>query len=107
MIPRPRRHRHGFYEKGKTRIYYEEHGSGFPLMLIAGRRAQLESLLLHRSAPFNAIDEFKGEYRVIAAGSPQRERRPVHRPARHRADVGAYTDDHIGLMDHLASSASW
>src|SRR4249920_2416460 len=25
-----------FYEKGKVRIYYEEAGSGFPLMLIAG-----------------------------------------------------------------------
>ena len=25
-----------FYEKGAVRIRYEEHGSGFPLLLIAG-----------------------------------------------------------------------
>ncbi|HEX5106832.1 MAG TPA: hypothetical protein VFV95_00235 [Vicinamibacterales bacterium] len=25
-----------FYERGPVRIHYEEHGKGFPLMLIAG-----------------------------------------------------------------------
>jgi hypothetical protein len=32
-----RRENHmGVYEKGSVRIRYEEHGSGFPLLMIAG-----------------------------------------------------------------------
>jgi hypothetical protein len=35
-----------FYAKGPVRIHYEEAGSGFPLLLIAG--IELDHLLLHR-----------------------------------------------------------
>src|SRR5437867_13390250 len=55
-----------FYEKGPVRIHYEEAGSGFPLLLIAG--GGLNSTISGlRTGPFNAIEEFKGEYRCIAA----------------------------------------
>jgi hypothetical protein len=55
-----------FYEKGPVRIRHEEAGSGFPLLLIAG--GGLNSVISGlRTGPFNAIDEFKGEYRCIAA----------------------------------------
>ena len=55
-----------FYEKGPVRIHYEEAGSGFPLLLIAGGglNSTIAGLTTH---PFNAIEEFKGEYRCIAA----------------------------------------
>src|SRR5260370_7407088 len=52
-----------FYEKGKVRIHYEEAGSGFPLLLIAG--GGLNSTISGLTNPFNAIEEFKGEYRSI------------------------------------------
>src|SRR6201987_4154535 len=54
-----------FYERGPVRIYYEEAGSGFPLMLIPG--GGLNSTIAALANPFNAIEEFKGEYRCIAA----------------------------------------
>src|SRR5436853_6046012 len=54
-----------FYEKGRVRIYYEEAGSGFPLLLIAG--GGLNSTISGLANPFNPIDEFKGEYRCIAS----------------------------------------
>ena len=53
------------YEKGPVRIHYEEAGSGFPLLLIAG--GGLNSTIAGLSNPFDAIGEFKGEYRCIAA----------------------------------------
>src|SRR5262245_39764682 len=55
-----------FYEKGPVRIHYEETGSGFPLLLIAG--GGLNSAISGlRTGPFNAIEEFKGDYRCVAA----------------------------------------
>src|SRR6266446_3282059 len=54
------------YEKGSVRIRYEEAGSGFPLLLIAGGGLNSVMAGLPRS-PFNPIEEFKGEYRCIYA----------------------------------------
>src|SRR6185436_12449641 len=55
-----------FYEKGGVRICYDEVGSGFPLLLIAG--GGLNSTMDRLpSSPFNPIEEFKGEYRCIYA----------------------------------------
>jgi hypothetical protein len=48
-----------FYERGQVRILYEEHGSGFPLPLIAG--GGLNSTIASLANPFNQITEFKGE----------------------------------------------
>jgi len=89
-----------FYEKGAVRIHYEEAGSGFPLLLIAGGGLNSTISALAR-APFNPIDEFKGEYRCIAAdlrnANPGQSSGPleVDRP------WDTHTDDHLGLMDHL------
>src|SRR3970040_1601121 len=55
-----------FYQKGPVRIHYEEAGSGFPLLLIAGGGLNSTLAGLPRS-PFNPIEEFKGEYRCIFA----------------------------------------
>src|SRR5579864_9392758 len=54
-----------FYEKGPVKIYYEEYGSGFPLLLISG--GGLSSTISGLNSPFDVINEFKGEYRCIAA----------------------------------------
>src|SRR4029079_50105 len=55
-----------FYERGQVRIHYEEVGSGFPLLVIpgGGLNSTVAGLATH---PFNPVDEFKGEFRVIAA----------------------------------------
>src|ERR1700746_822871 len=55
-----------FYEKGAVRIRYDEAGSGFPLLLIAG--GGLNSVMAGlTTSPFNPIEEFKGEYRCISS----------------------------------------
>ena len=56
-----------FYEKGPVRIRYEEHGSGFPLLLIAGGGLNSTISGLTSGSPFNPIEEFQGEYRCIAS----------------------------------------
>src|ERR1039457_3552051 len=56
-----------FYEKGPVRIRYEEYGSGFPLLLIAGGGLNSTISGLTSGSPFNPIEEFKGEYRCIAS----------------------------------------
>src|SRR5207253_292725 len=55
-----------FYEKGDVRIHYEEVGAGFPLLVIpgGGLNSTVAGLATH---PFNPFDEFKDEFRVIAA----------------------------------------
>src|SRR5579863_5689604 len=55
-----------FYEKGPVRIRYEDTGSGFPLLLIAG--GGLNSVIAGlATSPFDPIKEFRGGYRCIAA----------------------------------------
>ncbi len=89
-----------FYERGPVRIHYEEFGSGFPLLLIAGGGLNSTMSGLFRG-PFNTIEEFSGEYRCI--GSDLRNAIPGQSTGPLEIDRpwDAYTDDHLGLMDHL------
>jgi pimeloyl-ACP methyl ester carboxylesterase len=93
-----------FYEKGPVRIHYEEAGSGFPLLLIAGGGLNSSIAGLKRGDPFHAIDEFKGEYRCIASDLRHATGGLSSGPLEIDRPWDAYTDDHIGLMDHLGAS---
>jgi pimeloyl-ACP methyl ester carboxylesterase len=88
------------YEKGDVRIHYEEVGSGFPLLVIpgGGLNSTVAGLATH---PFNPMDEFKGEYRVITADLRNAKGGQSVGPLEVDRPWDAYTDDHIGLMDHL------
>ena len=90
-----------FYEKGAVRIRYEETGSGFPLLLIAGGGLNSTISHLKRSSPFNPIEEFKGEYRCIASDLRNANGGQSSGPLEIDRPWDAYTDDHLGLMDHL------
>jgi pimeloyl-ACP methyl ester carboxylesterase len=90
-----------FYEKGPVRIHYEEAGSGFPLLLIAGGGLNSTIAGLKRGDPFNPIDEFKGEYRCIASDLRNANGGQSSGPLEIDRPWDAYTDDHLGLMDHL------
>ncbi len=89
-----------FYEKGNTRIHYEEAGSGFPLLVIpgGGLNSTIEGLKTH---PFNPLDEFKDGYRVVAADLRNANGGQSTGPLEIDRPWDAYTDDHLGLMDHL------
>jgi pimeloyl-ACP methyl ester carboxylesterase len=88
-----------FYEKGPVRIHYEETGSGFPLLLIAG--GGLNSTISGLNNPFNSIQEFKGEYRCIAADLRNANSGQSTGPLEIDRPWDAYTDDQLGVMDHL------
>ena len=89
-----------FYEKGPVRIHYEEAGSGFPLLLIAG--GGLNSVISGlRTGPFNAIEEFKEEYRCIAADLRNANGGQSSGPLEIDRPWDSHTDDQLGLMDHL------
>src|SRR5438876_8959870 len=89
-----------FYERGDVRIHYEEAGSGFPLLVIpgGGLNSTVAGLATH---PFNPLDEFAGEFRVIAADLRNAKGGQSTGPLETDRAWDAFTDDHIGLMDHL------
>jgi pimeloyl-ACP methyl ester carboxylesterase len=91
-----------FYEKGAVRIYFEEAGSGYPLLLIAG--GGLNSTISGLSGsypPFDSFAEFKGEYRCIAADLRNANAGQSSGPLEIERPWDSHTDDHLGLMDHL------
>jgi pimeloyl-ACP methyl ester carboxylesterase len=92
-----------FYEKGPVRIRFEEHGSGFPLLLIAGGGLNSTLAGLARG-PFDSIAEFKGEYRCIAADLRNASGGQSTGPLEIDRPWDSYTDDHLGVLDQLGVS---
>ena len=90
-----------FYERGPVRVHYEEAGAGFPLLLIAGGGLNSTIAGLKRGDPFNPIDEFKAEYRCVAADLRNAPDGQSTGPLETDRPWDAYTDDHLGVMDHL------
>ncbi|MGI9146905.1 MAG: alpha/beta fold hydrolase [Chloroflexota bacterium] len=90
-----------FYERGDVRLHYEEAGYGFPLLLIPGGGLNSTLSFFTGNAPFNAFEELKDEYHCItmdlrnATGGLSSGPLEIERP------WDAYTDDQLGLMDHL------
>jgi pimeloyl-ACP methyl ester carboxylesterase len=90
-----------FYEKGPVRIRYEEAGSGFPLLLIAGGGLNSTIANFTTTSPFDPIKEFKGEYRCIASDLRNANGGQSSGPLEIDRPWDSYSDDHLGLMDHL------
>ena len=90
-----------FYEKGPVRIHFEEAGSGFPLLLIPGGGLNSTIAGLRRGVPFHAIDEFKDEYRCIAADLRNADGGQSTGPLEIDRPWDAFADDQFGVMDHL------
>jgi pimeloyl-ACP methyl ester carboxylesterase len=91
----------GVFEKGTVRIHFEEAGSGFPLLLIAGGGLNSTISNFTSSSPFNPIEEFRGEYHCIASDLRNANAGQSTGPLEIDRPWDAYTDDHLGLMDHL------
>ena len=90
-----------FYEKGSVRIYYEEAGSGFPLLLLPGGGLNATIGFFTGNPPFNAIEEFKGQYRCITADLRNAPSGQSTGPVEVDRPWESYADDQLGLMDHL------
>ena len=93
-----------FYEKGDVRIRYEVTGSGFPLLLIAGGGLNSNMSYYSTKSPFNPIEEFKNDYRVIAFDLRNANGGESTGPLDIEKPWDSYTDDMLGLLDHLGVS---
>ena len=89
------------YEKGPVHIHYQEAGSGFPLLLIPGGGLNSTLSFFTTTAPFNAVEEFKREYRCIAMDLRNANGGPSSGPVETERPWDANADDQLGLMDHL------
>jgi pimeloyl-ACP methyl ester carboxylesterase len=89
------------YTRGDVRIHYEDAGTGFPLLLIPGGGLNSTIEFVTSKGPFNAIEEFKGEYHCIAADLRNANGGQSSGPLEIDRPWDAYTDDQLGLMDHL------
>lgn len=87
-----------FFEKGDTKIYYEVHGEGFPILLFApgGMRSAMS---FWHSSPWNPIDVLSKEFTVIAMD--QRNAGQSRATISQQDGWHTYTQDHIDLLDSL------
>ncbi len=90
-----------FYERGTTRIRYEEAGSGFPLMIIPGGGLNSSIASLDTSVPFNPMKTYKDDFRCIAADLRNANGGQSSGPLEIDRPWDAYSEDQLGLMDHL------
>ena len=89
-----------FFESGPVRIHYEEFGSGFPLLFIPGGGLNSTISALARM-PFNPVEEFRGEYRCIAADLRNANAGQSSGPLEIDRPWDSHSDDQLALMDHL------
>lgn len=88
------------YQNGPVQIHYEEAGSGFPLLVLpgGGLNATIAGLANHA---FNPLDVFSDTYRVIALDLRNANDGQSTGPLEVERAWDAFTDDELGLMDHL------
>ena len=96
-----------FYEKSPVRIRYQEAGSGFPLMLLPGGGLNATISFFTGNSPFNAIEEFKGQYRCITADLRNATTGQSTGPVEVDRPWESYANDQLGLMDHLGIERFW
>ncbi|MBM86376.1 MAG: alpha/beta hydrolase [Rhodospirillaceae bacterium] len=88
------------FENGPVRIYYEEVGDGFPLLVIpgGGLNATVSGLGAHA---FNPLEKFSDTHRVIALDLRNANRGSSDGPLEIERTWDSFTDDQLALMDHL------
>ncbi len=86
------------FERDGVSLYYEEFGSGHPLLLFApgGMRSSID---FWRRSPFDPTVELASDFRVIAMD--QRNAGRSRGPIRATDGWDTYTSDHLALLDHL------
>ena len=90
-----------FYERGSVRIYYEDVGSGFPLLIIPGGGLNSSISSLNTAVPFNPLERYRNDFRCISADLRYADLGQSTGPLETDRPWDAYSDDQLGLMDHL------
>ncbi|MEL7154946.1 MAG: alpha/beta hydrolase, partial [Pseudomonadota bacterium] len=88
------------FQNGDVTIHYEEAGSGPPLLVIpgGGLNATVAGLAQHA---FNPLDVLSDRYRIIALDLRNANTGNATGPLDPERTWDAFTDDQLGLMDHL------
>jgi len=86
------------FERDGITIYYEEHGSGFPILLFAPGGMRSAASFWRRSQ-WDPIATLSPHFRVIAMD--QRNAGASSAPVRPGDGWHVYTEDHLALLDHL------
>ena len=86
------------FERDGASIYYEEHGSGFPLLLLAPGGLN-SSIAFWSRMPLRPLEAFADEFRIIAMDQRNADRSSGQLDT--RDPWGTYADDQLGLLDHL------
>jgi len=86
------------FDRGQTKIYYEDHGSGFPLLLIApgGMQSTVE---MWARATINPLAVYAEDFRLIAMD--QRDAGQSTGPLDVADPWGSFVGDQLALLDHL------
>lgn len=86
------------FKQNDVELYYEIHGSGFPILLFApgGMRSAIK---FWYGSPFNPIETLSPHFQVIAMD--QRNAGQSSAPIRAGDDWKTYASDHVALLDHL------
>src|SRR5690349_21688530 len=88
-------------QHGNAQIYYEEYGSGFPILTFApAGLASVIDVWSQPMAPINPTTEFATKYRVIAMDQRNAGGRS-YAPITAQDNWDNFTADHIALLDHL------
>jgi pimeloyl-ACP methyl ester carboxylesterase len=90
------------FDRGETTIYYEEHGDGFPLLLIApgGMNSTVD---MWSRAAVNPLALYGDDFRLIAMD--QRNAGRSHGPLDVADPWGSFARDQLALLDHLGVGA--
>src|SRR4026209_2271742 len=86
------------FKRDDVELYYEEHGTGFPVLLIAPGGMRSDVSFWERT-PWNPIEQLAPNYRVIAMD--QRNAGKSVAPVRPSDSWHVYTADQLALLDHL------
>ncbi len=86
------------FEREAVSLYYEEYGSGFPVLLFApgGMRSAIS---YWQGGPWNPIEVLSDHFRVIAMD--QRNAGQSVAPVTAADGWHSYTSDHLALLDYL------
>ena len=87
-----------YFVNDDVRIYFEESGSGFPVLLIAPGGMK-SAIPVWGNAPWDPVAQLSGEFRVVAMD--QRNAGRSTAPVSADDSWHVYTADQLALMDHL------
>jgi len=88
-----------YLKRGDVSIYYEDVGSGYPILLFAPGSLNSTADLWRGGAAFNPFDELGSEFRLIAMD--QRNAGKSWAPITASDGWHSYTEDQVAVLDQL------